>query len=276
VIAKSGMFGGFNPIARLMEMMQFDRMLIIGILMIIFGFTSLSSRLTKDERVYSISVAFSLLLHLMFGHYGWYARYEIYIWVFSLLSLCFLYSSSISLAINRYKAGFSIVLLISVILLCQPYVKVFSTLPYAANNIFDEHYHMQKYVTEYYKKPVAVNDIGYVSYKNDYYVLDVAGLSSKEAFDARQKAPYGEVSWMDSLAKIHNIQLAMIYETWFPTQPSNWKKIGELYITRDQIIIGGPIVSFFTLNDSIRPEVKRQLTEFEPTLPFKNMLLIYD
>jgi hypothetical protein len=276
VIAKGGSLGSINPWQRIIYMMQNDRMILMAVIMIFFGFLSLLTKFKKEERIFARCASLSLLLHLTYGQYGWYARYEIYMWVFALLTLMYLLREYIIDAVIHSKKSFTAVLIVSIVLLCQPYLNVFTTLPYAANNIFDEHYHMHQYVTEYYKRPVAVNDIGYVSYNNDNFVLDIAGLSSKDAFDARMKAPYGNVSWMDSLAKIHNVQLAMIYETWYPTQPPNWKKIGELYLTRDQIIVGGPIVSFFTLNDSIRPEVKKQLLEFEPTLPFKRMLLIYD
>ncbi|MDX1696293.1 MAG: hypothetical protein R3208_21185, partial [Ketobacteraceae bacterium] len=56
-----------------------------------------------------------------------------------------------------------------------PYVVNLVTVPIASNNIYQQQYQMHRFAVEYYNKPLAVNDLGYVSYNNDNYVLDLWG-----------------------------------------------------------------------------------------------------
>ncbi len=81
---------------------------------------------------------------------------------------------------------------------------------------------MHRFAVSFYKKPIAVNDLGYVSYKNSNYVLDLYGLSSIDALDHRRNDPNSE--WMNNLAKSKNVEFVMIYPEWFKDIPDNWIK----------------------------------------------------
>lgn len=76
---------------------------------------------------------------------------------------------------------------------------------------------MHRFAVDYYGKPVAVNDLGYVSFRNDHYVLDLAGLGSLRALACREKGC--GPNWMNALAKAHDVDLAMIYPDWFRSTP---------------------------------------------------------
>ena len=76
---------------------------------------------------------------------------------------------------------------------------------------------------------VAVNDLGWVSFRNDAYVLALWGLGSEEARKARSADKPG---WMAKLATDKNVGLAMVYPGWFEGDlPPEWTAMGEIGFT---------------------------------------------
>ncbi len=136
---------------------------------------------------------------------------------------------------------------------------------FASNNIYEQQYQTHRFAVEYYRKPVAVNDIGYVSYENKNYVLDLAGLGSMRALVCRDHGC--NPGWMSGLAKMYNVQLAMIYSDWFRGLPANWVKVGELRLGKTRVTPAESRVSFYALNSGAFSEAVREIREFRETLP---------
>ena len=134
---------------------------------------------------------------------------------------------------------------------------------------------MHVFAVDYYKKPVAVNDIGFVSYDNDNFVLDMYGLSSMDAFRARSTNESHAVDWMDSLARVHNVKVAMVYDSWFPTLPDRWEKIAELRLSGRQISVGGSKVSVFVLDGAVLQEVREDWIKIRARFPIPNIITVY-
>ncbi|MFX8797723.1 hypothetical protein ABTM57_20595, partial [Acinetobacter baumannii] len=80
-----------------------------------------------------------------------------------------------------------------------------------------------RFVLEDWRKPIAVNDLGWVSWKNDQYVLDLWGLGNYEALKLRATETNSE--WMDRLCKAHGVAAAMVYDEWFEHAPKAWVKV---------------------------------------------------
>ncbi len=82
--------------------------------------------------------------------------------------------------------------------------------------------------------PVAINDLGLVSYRSDHYILDLLGLASKEAAELR--APYWRLQWTTGVAQEttwdvdfmarHNVHYAMVYER--VNSPQGWIRVATL------------------------------------------------
>jgi len=220
----------------------------------------------KQERLLAASIAFAIGLHLLFGQYGAYNRYEIYIWTVTVLTV--LYIGRYVLSENLKRTDFfkmtSLVTLWT-ILVNALIIHNLVTIPIASNNIYEQQYQMHRFSVEYYKKPVAVNDLGYVSYRNRSYVLDLGGLSSIEALKRRKNSV--NAAWMDEIAKEHNVQLAMIYDNWFDGIPANWQKIGELHLGKTQITPARNFVSFYALNKNAYEEIYGLIKELRRSLP---------
>ena len=145
------------------------------------------------------------------------------------------------------------------------YVYSLFTLPIAANNIYEQQYQMHRFVVDYYRKPVAINDLGYVSYKNNNYVLDLAGLGSAKVLNYTKNSD--NALWMKTLSDNHHTKLAMIYPDWFKSIPNEWIRIGELRLGKARITPARDRVAFYATRQDAYGDIVRKLEDFIKTLP---------
>jgi hypothetical protein len=107
------------------------------------------------------------------------------------------------------------------------YAIQFLTIPALARKQALGSYQVHQFVTEFYRRPVAVNQLGYINYRNPDYVLDLSGLGSEVA---RRALAEGESpDWMNDLLASHNVDLAIIDTDTDMRIPNNWIRVGELY-----------------------------------------------
>lgn len=208
----------------------------------------------------------AVTLHLLFGRFGWYHRYEIYIWSMAVLLLVYLYRSAIA-RVFRDLGGvkFMIVAGLFTAVVCKPYVDVLTNCHLAASNIYQQQYQMYRFATEYYRAPVAVNDIGYVSYRNNSFVVDLWGLTSGKTLELRRNA--SDKTWMTDLALAHGANLAMVYDSWVEPVPDNWIPIAEMYLGHRLVSAGSDKVTFYCLDRASMHSVQQLLHQFRQTLP---------
>ncbi len=243
--------------------------LIIAGTLLLLGLVFYGKHSMKEKQLAAVT-ALAVTAHLTMGRYGWYNRYELYIWTFLLLMHLSLWGGGAvatlwrgedaQLALSKTVA----VCGLGMLALGFPYFKGLTTLPLAANNTFEQHYQMHRFAVDYYARPVAVNDLGYVAYQNPHYVLDLWGLASERALACRR----GEcgADWMDMLTEAKGVGVAMIYEAWFPV-PAHWIKMGELHLGRQKITPAYSTVSFFAVNEAAYAEAMPRLQRFVATLP---------
>ena len=112
---------------------------------------------------------------------------------------------------------------------------------------------------------MAVNDLGWVAWRNDEYVLDLWGLASLQALEARRT--YVESAWIGPLAEEHGVRAAMIYEEWFPGLPESWVRLGELRLGGMRITCADNKVAFYATGASSAPELRAALTRYAEDLP---------
>lgn len=213
----------------------------------------------------------AISMHFIAGRYGWYNRYEIYILCFSFLSFFYLYGSIIAFWLNNRSKNFnSVKFVIGLVIFTSffgySYLFGLFTIPIASNNIYQQQYQMHRFVQQYYKKPIAVNDLGFVSYKNTDYVLDLYGLASKDVLNYRSKKDQNE-NWMVVLSEKYNVEFAMIYSDWFANIPEHWIKIGELRLSRKKITPAKNSVDFYVMNGDGYQNIEEKLEAFVETLP---------
>lgn len=229
----------------------------------------------RGERTWRITagcVALAGFLHLIAGAYGWVNRYEIYILAALIWGLAALTAKILEHASIHPSRRLGLVILPLVPIIGFPYLYGLIMLPLATNNIYEQQYQMHRFTVDYWRKPVAVNDLGYVSFQNDSYVLDLWGLASPLALKARMN--HEDPAWMNFLADKHGVKLAMIYSEWFPNLPSSWKKVGTLRLTRKLISPAGREVSIYAIKPEYVSEITQAMNYFRKSLPREEMLEI--
>lgn len=124
---------------------------------------------------------------------------------------------------------------------------------------------MARFAKDFIKGPVAVNDIGYVSWENDNEVLDLWGLASATARNARMsKAP----GWGGPLVADSGAKVIMIYDHWVDEgiDPS-WVPLGTFFTHYSNEFMGGAKVRFYAPTPALVPEVTALLRDWAKGLP---------
>lgn len=199
----------------------------------------------------------AVLAHLAFGRYGWFARYEIYIVSAAILALFVLWRQALVLPAARFVSLWLLAVL------ALPYAYATLMTPFASRGIYEQQYQMHRFTTEFWKRPIAVNDLGYVSYRNSGFVLDLWGLGSEEVRQLKRDHKLTRESISNLLAK-YDVSLVMIYESWFrDTVPEHWTPIAVMKSVPVTAASGD--VTFFGIGDI--GTARQALQGFAATLP---------
>ena len=243
-----------------------DRGMLLCMLVLILLFVAIDKSRDDGVRLFALLFAGSGFMHIVVGDYGWFYRYEIYMVASLTMAVVYLFKDDIYSLRQRMGllpiAGFTTA--ISFLLFATNY-KALALTPLAANNIYEQQYQMHRFLSEHYNAPVAVNDLGYVAYMNDEYVLDLWGLASVEALKARKNTD--QSTWMDELTKKHAVEFIMIYDDWFHNVPKEWVKLGELMLGKPKITPARDRVAFYATNCHTYVDIYAKLEMFVPTLP---------
>ena len=149
-------------------------------------------------------------------------------------------------------------------LLLSPYLLTTFEAPTDARSIRLQQREMHRFAAEVLRAPVAVNDLGWVSWRNNHAVLDLWGLASEPARRARQSQGAGP--WMDELARRSGVRAVMIYDGWFGGRtPASWVRLGELR-ARVRLSVN-PRVAFYALDAQSAPAVRAAVAAWATGLP---------
>lgn len=268
VMLKTGAIGAFGAGGGLIGSFVgnlFERQgALLALLGGLFAAVALSGAERRDRQL-AAWAAVAVALHLLVGRFGWFSRYELYIWTAALLTGIIVFQA----ALRRLAAASRLLPLAAgaaalSFVIGFPYIYTTLKTPLGSNNIFEQHYQMHRFATEYYDGAIAVTDLGWASFRNDHYVLDLWGLAMRRAAEARLS---GDVSYMDDLAREYDIGLAMLYGAWYPNLPERWKPVAEMRLGKRMLTAAADAVTFFVLDPAAEPRVRDQLRAFGTTLP---------
>lgn len=148
------------------------------------------------------------------------------------------------------------------------YLRSLFVSPLGSNNVFEQQFQMHRLLRDHYPVPVAVNDLGWVSYRNDQYVLDLWGLGSQTALEARLQHPES-TAWMQELAREHQVKLVMVYDAWSKSLPS-WERVGELSLGKMRITPAHRDVAFYLTKQGDRAEFCRAVQGLPEGVEFRS------
>ena len=209
---------------------------------------------------FGLALAAAGFAHLAFGSTGWLDRYENYAVLVTFAGIALVLAD---------RAQLVKVTVLAIALLGGAWTYG----PYIPNNlanmraIHQQQSQMSRFVKDHVKAPVAVNDLGYVAWRNPHYVLDLWGLASKEALVLRQA---GEcTNWADDLADRNGVVLAMIYEERLGCfLGPDWVRLGSLWtLDADGAFLGGPEVAFYARNEAQAERLRSELVSWSKGLP---------
>jgi hypothetical protein len=218
------------------------------------------------ERGLGWVIVAAVTIELVFGRFGAYYRYEAYICGATVMALIYLYRGVLSRVFApAAPLAPQVVAIGGLVVASLGYLIALANTPAATNNIYDQQYQMHRFAVDYYRRPVAVNDLGWVAFRNTNYILDLGGLASREALLAR--ASESNPDWMRRLAAEHGVHLAMIYDEWFVQKPPGWVRVGQLKFNQLRVTAADSKVSFYATDADSVAGIRAALLQFQTTLP---------
>jgi hypothetical protein len=157
---------------------------------------------------------------------------------------------------------------------CSRYILSTWRVPLAANNIYEQQFQMHRFVNDFYRAPVAVNDLGLVSYHNPNFVLDLGGLASEKA--RILKASDASAEEYQAFVAGSGVHLVIIYDEWFPDQiPARWIKVASMDLSRERVSSAQSEVQFYATDAATARKLQPELQSFRKSLPPGVKLTIY-
>lgn len=206
-----------------------------------------------------------VLAHLSLGDYDGWSRYEVYVIAAIAMATILVFSDFLISGDCRSSCLKSFALLGAVFLIAANYFSDTKSSPDASQKIYSQQYQMHRFATKFFPEPVAVNDLGWVSYNNDNYVLDLWGLGSEEARIIRTHQGYSAKT-LNQLVENHSIPFAMIFEEWFVGAiPEKWCRVATL--SSPEVSPGDADVAFFVVDVSRESEVRAAISLFAEGVP---------
>lgn len=248
--------------------------MIMGLLAAAIAFAivpSISARTNASQVAVGLFAVIVAAGHLVAGRYNWLYRFEIYAFATVVLAALYVFAPALARRLGAARAALAAAVAIAVIGL--PYYRALSDTLLSANNIYEQQYQMHRFVHDFYQRPVAVNDLGWVAYDSRAYVLDIWGLGYEPARQARFGAQADALAgrprqpWIENLLAQRPVGLAIVYDDWFTDMlPPGWTRVARLWRSR-QSLTGRASVSFYATNPAALPEITEALDRFGRALP---------
>ena len=239
---------------------------VLGLLGAILGATFFGLKKDDSLRLPALFGCAAVGGHLLFGRYGWFDRYEIYVVSLGLLSLVAAWGPALGriaaeLPLARWTAA-SILIFAAAF---PSYALRLKDVPGAASNVFSQQYQMGRFLADHYPRRAAVNDLGAVVFQSPHHVLDLFGLSSFRALKQRLS---GNPGWMAEELRAADTHFAMIYDELFVDQiPDRWIKVAQLSLCEPRISAAFSKVSFYIADPKDLPNLRSALEDFQKGLP---------
>lgn len=215
----------------------------------------------RGIRLVALVPAGAIAAHVVAGDFDWFSRYEVYLLAMAAAGFAVMAAGSC----GAHRTATLVALVVMLTGGSLLYTRMLWRGPAAVANVYQQQYQMHRFATEFFPRPVAVNDLGWVAYRNDRYVLDLWGLGSEEArqmTEAGSRGPDG----VRALAAGKDISAAMIYGSWLgKAMPPEWCRAAVLETSRVSSAEGR--VDFYLADRRQRAAFETALEAFSASLP---------
>ena len=231
------------------------------LLLFLIGAVLFSKKRNRTEKLFACTVILSIVMHLVAGRSGWFHRYGVYMWAFSVLAAVQLYQK----ILNRYSVPAAVLILV----LSADYLSGYTKIPDASCNIYQQQFQMRRFVHEWLQEPVAVNDLGMVSMGYDEYVLDLWGLATPAAILGAS-----DPAWIDSIAFSNGVNSAIVYRDELPGI-QHWTYVARMEISQPLVVCVSGGVDFLAAPWAVADSLRARLDDFSESLPEGIEIVVY-
>lgn len=194
---------------------------------------------------WAMFIGLPTLAFMLQGRVGWFGRYEVFI----LAWLAMFMLASVGDMVQRADGGaarpaWAMVLSSAALALAFPTLwQVTLDTPGGCRNVAQQQMVTARIARELGMR-VAVNDLGLVALRSGQYVLDLAGLASPEVLEVRR---HGQMTgpWIDELAARKGVQVAFIYDKWFPQWSKDWILVASVEMLGPKVSAGESSVQLY-------------------------------
>jgi hypothetical protein len=224
-------------------------------------------RRRRSERTFAAVIVGTVLAHVVLGSWGWWYRYEIYLLAVVTAAVIVLWHTEIRHFVVHAGLGVMAGAAVAVLLVNGFYVRATLLTPFAGRGIYEQQFQMHRFAVDFYHRPIAVNDLGWASYRNPEYVLDLWGLGSEAARKGRLVDH--KPGWIEQLTRSHGVGVAMIYPNWFAGEiPPQWRPLAELRSAHRHVYAGNDeVVTIYATSDAAAGPAMAALHEFASETP---------
>ncbi|MGD0730930.1 MAG: hypothetical protein ABR956_06680 [Terracidiphilus sp.] len=253
-------------------------LLVIGVAAVVRCFRELAANHWHwtSQGLMAFALACMVGGHVAAGRIGGFDRYEDYALLGAALMGIYLMQGTIrkALANRSRRLIYFLAAAAALLLVCSHYVISNWKAPIAANNIYEQQFQMHRFVNDYYRGSVAVNDLGLISYHNPYFVLDLGGLASNEG-----RILFTTASSPDAyraLVDKNGVHLVIIFDEWFVHKiPATWVKVASMDQSRECVNCAEKEVQFYATDANTADKLRPELESFKQSLPPRVKLTIY-
>jgi hypothetical protein len=216
-----------------------------------------------------ITVGLSIL-HTLFSRMGQLGRYESYLVVLTIFSLFLLLGECAEIFRSPWVARG--IVACGVVALVPRAGVILATNADAVQSIFLQQYQMAKFFEKNYPAtPIAVNDVGAVSFFRDGPMLDLFGLTSSTVLNLKLAHTY-DTNAMRQLAAQQGVKVVAVYVEWFQGKealPQDWTYAGSLTpkCPSRHATVGGFTIAFYAVNPEDVNELRARLAAYAALLP---------
>lgn len=236
------------------------------------AFVLLARGRRRTERLWAVALAAAVCGHLLLGERGGFFRYEVYVVMLALLSALVWLRHTLARAVEAEPWAMRAALGAAAIVLAVPALNGWARIPASGLSIYQQQFQMHRFAVDHWREPIAVNDLGWVAWRNPHPVLDLWGLGSPAALDVRLAArrnpdPDSWEDWMGGVMAEHGTEIALIYDRWFPERPDAWILVGELHLGVTRGTPHQPVVAFYAVSEAAAERLRAALPPWIETLP---------
>lgn len=253
-------------------------LLIISVFLFVINYVR-QKKFWSRKQVFLMIVILTTIVNMSlieFHQNGWFYRYDAYLMALGIIAVIIGindYIPEIKALLNTQKVIVRTAAIVMTVILILPFLLravTFMEVPFATNNIYDQHYQMSSFVREYASGiNLAANDIGMIDFGTDNGVLDLYGLSNMEVARDKLERRYDTES-INKITKEAGIRLAIVYENGYGQYgglPRNWVKIGEWTMTDYNFVCGYETTTFFSVNSADTDKLRNMLKNYSAKLP---------